>query len=339
MFVQVASFAVLTTRLYEVLGQPSHGQIDRRITEAVEEPDQQPGLSLARLVLGLAAAAVVATSLGAWLLHSVRMEDNVLVIAHRGGAKVAPENTIAAFTRAIQDGADQVELDVQETADGEVVVIHDSDLMKIAGVDLRIWDATLEQIGEIDIGSHFSVEFRDQRIPRLADALQLCKGKVTVNIELKYYGHDKQLEQRVAEIVEAAGMESQIVAMSLEYEAVQKMKQLRPKWTVGLLTATAIGDVTKLDADFLAVSSSMASRQFIRRARGRRKPVYVWTVNDPIQLSRMISMGVDGVITDEPGLARSVLARRAQMSPVERLLINLAFWIGAVPNGAAAAPQ
>jgi glycerophosphoryl diester phosphodiesterase len=108
---------------------------------------------------------------------------------------------------------------------------------------------------------------------------------------------------------------------------------------VGLLTATAIGDVTKLDADFLAVSSSMASRQFIRRARGRRKPVYVWTVNDPIQLSRMISMGVDGVITDEPGLARSVLARRAQMSPVERLLINLAFWIGAVPNGAAAAPQ
>lgn len=339
MFVQVASFAVLTTRLYEVLGQPSHGQIDRRITEAVEEPDQQPGLSLARLVLGLAAAAVVATSLGAWLLHSVRMEDNVLVIAHRGGAKVAPENTIAAFTRAIQDGADQVELDVQETADGEVVVIHDSDLMKIAGVDLRIWDATLEQIGEIDIGSHFSVEFRDQRIPRLADALQLCKGKVTVNIELKYYGHDKQLEQRVAEIVEAAGMESQIVAMSLEYEAVQKMKLLRPKWTVGLLTATAIGDVTKLDADFLAVSSSMASRQFIRRARGRRKPVYVWTVNDPIQLSRMISMGVDGVITDEPGLARSVLARRAQMSPVERLLINLAFWIGAVPNGAAAAPQ
>jgi glycerophosphoryl diester phosphodiesterase len=108
---------------------------------------------------------------------------------------------------------------------------------------------------------------------------------------------------------------------------------------VGLLSAKAVGDLTKLDADFLAVNVGMASRQFIRRAHGRGKLVYVWTVNDPVRLSHMMSLGVDGVITDEPTLARSVLETRAQMSSVERLLITLVFWLGAVPRDAAAESQ
>ena len=83
----------------------------------------------------------------------------------------------------------------------------------------------------------------------------MCKGKIRLNIELKYYGHDERLEQRVVELVEAQGMESAIVIMSLKKEAVLKMKALRPTWTVGLLTSVAVGDITKVSADFLAVNS------------------------------------------------------------------------------------
>ena len=165
-------------------------------------------------------------------------------------------------------------------------------------------------------------------MPRLADVLAVCRGKVHVVIELKYYGHDQHLERKVVEIVEAHKMQSDIVTMSLQQQGVDRMKQLRPAWDAGLLTAVAVGDVARARADFLAVKATLASRAFIRSAHGQNKRVFVWTVNDPITMSTMIGRGVDGIITDRPALARQVLAERAELSSVERLLINLAGVLG-----------
>jgi glycerophosphoryl diester phosphodiesterase len=111
----------------------------------------------------------------------------------------------------------------------------------------------------------------------------------------------------------------------LKYDAVKKMKQLRPQWTVGLLTAVAIGDLTTQDqADFLAVNMDLATRKFIRAAHAANKEVFVWTVNEPISISTMAGRGVDSIITDKPALARQVLKHRKNLSSVERLLIELA---------------
>ena len=99
---------------------------------------------------------------------------------------------------------------------------------------------------------------------------------------------------------------------------------LRPDWTVVLLSAQILGDLTLLDADFFAVNQGMASADLLRRARALEKQVYVWTLNDPVSMWRMMSLGVAGVITDEPALARAVLAKRAELSPVERLLVRTA---------------
>jgi glycerophosphoryl diester phosphodiesterase len=95
-----------------------------------------------------------------------------------------------------------------------------------------------------------------------------------------------------------------------------------------LLSATAIGDLTRLDADFLAIAMAMASGGFVRRAHEAGKQVFVWTVNDPVSMSRMMSMGVDGVITDEPEMARKVLADRAALGSAERLLLHTALLFG-----------
>jgi glycerophosphoryl diester phosphodiesterase len=116
--------------------------------------------------------------------------------------------------------------------------------------------------------------------------------------------------------------------MSLKLPGIQKLKALRPDWTAGLLAATAVGDLSRLDVDFLAVNAGMASPRFIRRARAAGKPVFVWTINDALSLSHWMSMGVDGVITDEPALARQVLAERASLSPAERLLLGAALFFG-----------
>ncbi|MEO2026579.1 MAG: glycerophosphodiester phosphodiesterase family protein, partial [Fuerstiella sp.] len=148
----------------------------------------------------------------------------------------------------------------------------------------------------------------------------------------KYYGHDDQLEQRVAEIVEEHGMAADVIAMSLKVDAVTKMKQLRPAWKVGLLLSVYAGNLKKLNADFVAVNAGFANRSFIRAAHDSGKEVYVWTVNDSATMSTLIGRGVDGLITDKPALARLVLEHRSQMSVPERLMMELAGVLGVVPE-------
>ena len=141
---------------------------------------------------------------GVLLLNSAHVTDDVAVVAHRGASGAAPENTLAAVRGAIADGADWIEIDVQETADGEVVVIHDRDLMKLAGVGLDTKDATLAELEQIDVGSWFDPVFAGERVPTLRAVLEEARGKAGVVIELKYYGHQQRLEARVAELVDRA---------------------------------------------------------------------------------------------------------------------------------------
>ena len=284
--------------------------------------------SAAPWIIGALAATTLAVVAGLWLLREIKPGDTVLVIAHRGAAGAAPENTLASVSRAIDENSDWVEIDVQETRDGEVVVVHDSDFMKLAGNPLKIWEGDLAEIRQIDIGSWFDPAFSDQRVPTLREVLDAIKGRSKLVIELKYYGHDQQLEQRVVDIVEQAGMSRDVVVMSLKLQGIQKLKALRPDWTAGLLAASAVGDLSRLDVDFLAVNQAMANRAFIRRAHAAGKRVFVWTINDALSLSRWMSMGVDGVITDEPALARQVLAQRADMSSAERLMLSAALFFG-----------
>ena len=295
--------------------------------EAAAAPIRRRGLRVA-LVAGLLIALIALLGGVADFLR-YKPDDEIQIIAHRGAAGARPENTMAAFDQAIKDKATWVELDVQESADGEVVVMHDSDYMKIAGIDLKTWDATLDELADIDIGSWFDPDYASERTPLLRDVLELAKDSGSgVLIELKYYGHDEMLEQRVAEVVEDTGMTDQVRAMSLKYDAVQKMKALRPNWKVGLLATATVGELPALEADFLAVNTATASFGLVRDAREAGKEVYVWTVNDPLSMSQMASLGVSGLITDEPALAREVLEQRAALSAAERLVLALGSRLG-----------
>ncbi|MEM8570435.1 MAG: glycerophosphodiester phosphodiesterase family protein [Pseudomonadota bacterium] len=289
-----------------------NGVFDERLGETsmpVAQP-VRPSFLLARgWGLGLAILGVMVVSAfgtvqaAAALSERLRSDADVVVIAHRGAAALRPENTLASVEKAIEDGADWIEIDVQESADGQVVVAHDSDFMKAAGNPLKVWDATMDDLAQIDIGSWFDPAYADQRVPLLRDVLLAAKDRANVLIELKFYGHDTDLEGRTIAIVEELGMQDQIATMSLKYPSVQEMKALRPGWPAGVLAATAIGDLTGLEGDFLAVSLAEVSPRLVARAQEAGKDIYVWTVNDAVTMSRMISMGVDGVITDDPALA------------------------------------
>ena len=288
-------------------------------------------ISAGRLI-GLILVASLLTGLAFSItMGRLDIENHTMVIAHRGASADAPENTLAALELAIEQGADWVEIDVQETRDGEVVVIHDSDLKKIGGSGLKVYESSLPDLQNVDIGSWKDPSFSDQRIPTLLQVLALCKNRIKVVIELKYYGREERLEERVAQLVEAAGMQDQIVVMSLSYPGILNMKSLRPDWTVGLLSSVAIGDITSLQADFFAVNANFANRAFVKRVHNRKRQVMVWTVNDPVSMSAMMSKGVDGIITDKPGLASAVRTERNELETHERIMIQLASLIGRQP--------
>ena len=298
--VSAALFALILVRLFLTTGPATQLHLPVPFSDELEIQGKRFRVSWATLVGGLAVAVLMASGLAYLLMRDTRTDRPVLVIAHRGASASAPENTLAAFRRAGEEHADFVELDVQESSDGVVVVAHDRDLMKVARSPLQIWSSTEKQLREVDIGSFFSDAFKDERVPTLAEALAACKGVSRVDIELKDYGKSQRLEEHVVELVEAAGMQNDIITMSLNRHMIEKMKHLQPGWMAGLLAAKAIGDPSRLPFDFFAVESRMATRSFIRAAHAAHKPVYVWTVNDPQRMIRMIGLGVDGLITDRP---------------------------------------
>ncbi|MBA2113465.1 glycerophosphodiester phosphodiesterase [Bremerella alba] len=325
------TFATMLFTLYQTPGQGSQVDLAAQFEREVANYTG-PQITRARLAAVAVIGILIAILIGTAALESVQLEDNVQIMAHRGASSKAPENTLASFQQAIDDGADWIELDVQETADGQVVVMHDSDFMKLSKNPLKIWDATSSDLSEIDIGTWYGPDFADQRVATLAEVLALCKDKIGVNIELKYYGHDQKLEQRVADVVDQQGMNEQVMAMSLKRTGVEKMKAIRPQWKVGLLMSVAAGNLNKLEADFMAVNASFANALLIDQAHDNGKQVYVWTVNDAATMSTMISRGVDGILTDKPELARSVLRQRAEMSTPQRLLLEFSGLLGIEPQ-------
>jgi len=319
--VSAALFALILVRLFLATTPAARLHLPVPFRNEFEIEGKRFRISWAALVGGFVVAIVIASGLAYLLMKDTWTDRPVLVFAHRGASASAPENTLASFRRAAEEHADFVELDVQESSDGVVVVAHDRDLMKVARSPLQIWSSTEQQLRQVDIGSSFSAKFKDERVPTLTEALAVCKGVCRMNIELKDYGKSQHIEERVVELVEAAGMQKDIVTMSMNHRMVENMKRLRPNWTAGLLAAKAIGAPSRLPFDFLAVESRVATRSFIRSVHAAHKPVYVWTVNDPQRMVRMIGLGADGLITDRPALAREVLAHYTEMTQAERLLL------------------
>jgi len=318
-----ALFPLLVVRLYRSVAGP--GQLRPQIADQGTLGEKASWKIPGKTFLWAGAAALVVIAVGGYMtMRGLDWGDHAQIIAHRGGAAVAPENTMAAFKRGITDGADWLELDVQENADGVVVINHDRDFMRVAGADLEVWKATDADLANLDVGSHFGIGYSNQRAPTLREVLELSKGQAGVFIELKYYGHNRSLEEKVVDLVEKTGTESNIVIMSLEYDGVRRTAALRPKWTYGLLNTVALGDLTHLDVNFLALIANAATYRTVRYAHSRGMKVYAWTIDDPVQMSVMMSRGVDGIITNQVTLARQVQELRAKLTPLGRFLVWMA---------------
>lgn len=232
------------------------------------------------------------------------------ITAHRGSSRTAPENTIPAIEAAVEEMADSVEIDVQMTADGVVVLGHDASLKRVAGVNRSIASMTFEELEKLDVGSWFSSEYAGTRIPSLSEVLELCSQKISLNIEIKYVGKNSELPEKTAEMVREYGMENQCVITSTNLSYLKRVKEALPEIRTGYIISAAYGNFySSEDVDFISIRSGFVTSALMQNAHEQGKAVYAWTVNTKSEMERLTLLGVDGIITDRPVLAREIVYR------------------------------
>lgn len=256
-----------------------------------------------------------------------------LIIAHRGASKHAPENTFAAFKRAIDAGADGIELDVRLAKDGVAVVFHDSSLKRIAGRKGKISHFTSKELGSIDAGSWFNrtapkladPSYENESVRTLAETLEFLKGfGGRIYIELKCKEADaKALAKAVSSTICDAPLLPQIIVKSFKLSALPYVKKFCPAVRTAALFAPKIKNILRKDkhllrlatdagADEISLHYSLATRKLMKKAAKRDLRVIIWTADHPRWIRRALKLGLDAVITNDP--ARLVERRRQLLS-------------------------
>ena len=248
------------------------------------------------------------------------------ITAHRGGAWKAPENTISALQYTIDSGADYAEVDVQETKDGELILLHDDSLKRTAGVKKNVWDMTLKQIEKLDAGASFHKKFRGEKIPEFTEVLKFCKGRLDLNIEIKYNGKNKGIVNKVVRAIKENHFEDHCVVTSMNYQFLKQIKKIAPEIRTGYIMTMTYGGVQGMEAaDFFSVKHTYVDEKFVTQAHALGKEVHVWTVNYKGDAKRMLDIGADNIITDDPIMVRKVQNRESGSSTGYVELLKYAF--------------
>ena len=239
-----------------------------------------------------------------------------LNIAHRGASGHAPENTMAAFRLAIEMGADRIELDIHQTADDHLVVLHDFSLQRTAGDRRPVQTLSLKQIKNFDVGLWWDKTFRGERVPTLDDVLSFARNRIQIQIELKrgsslYPG----IEKRLIETIARHEAEHCTSVSSFEIAGLKTLRGLDDKIPLGLLTRKTVPreimvEAVSLKVQSIHISTRRLSKTLLTQAHSVGLPVYAYTVNRPPLMSRFLDMGVDGLFTNYPDRLREILRSR-----------------------------
>ena len=321
-FAQVAGACLLTVHFFD----DRSGGRGRAWAEAVEDAAAQR-LRVPAWGWGLGLLAVMAglTVLGVRLWHEVRIEHVVSVTAHRGSSRDAPENTLAAVRKAIEQGADYAEIDIHLTADGVPVVLHDEDLQRLAGVARRPGELSLAELQRIDVGSRFSPEFAGETVPTLAAMIDTARGRIRLNIELKPTDRGRArdlLATAVADLIRSRDFEAECFLTSLDPEAVAAARRRNSRLRTGAIVSVAVGDMSRLPVDILSVRTGLITDRLLGRAHAAGKEVHAWTIDDPKTMGELIDQGVDGLITNDPVAALAVRRERQELPAWERVTLG-----------------
>lgn len=232
----------------------------------------------------------------------------MLVIAHRGASGHCPENTLAAFRKALEMGAKAIELDVHQTLDHELVVCHDNDLRRTGRDRRQLKNLHWEEAKAVDVGSWFSPRFSSERLPLLAEVYDLLPPHVELHLEIKkgsslYPG----IEERVVDLLHKRRARERTLVSSFDHEALYSVRSLDENARLGYLLGltrlpVAFREMKELGAESLNLSLRQANSRVIKAAKDRGFKVYVYTVNAPADRDKLQRLGADGIFSNYPEL-------------------------------------
>ncbi|MGL6167467.1 MAG: glycerophosphodiester phosphodiesterase [Fusobacteriaceae bacterium] len=228
------------------------------------------------------------------------------ILAHRGSSGSAPENTISAFKKAILDGCDGFEFDVQQTKDGKMVVFHDWTLERTSNGKGYLREHTLEELKMLDVGSWFHEKFNGERIPTLEETLDIIPNHLLINIELKEeFSRERGSEKILLDILKKYKNKN-IIVSSFSHNLLKNLKQLESSIRIGLLVESHLLNLDKyienLGFDIVAYhpSKSFVSEKDIKYLKSKKIDVNVWTVNSVEDVKVLKNMGATRIITNFP---------------------------------------
>lgn len=275
-------------------------------TPSGRTPNGRP-LRLAIIVGGLVVVAALAVH--SYAVIDERSTGETTILAHRGFTEGGVENTVPALEAAIDAQADVVELDVQQTADGEWVLMHDPDLKRLAGLDTRIADLAQADATQIEVKDEAG---NTATIPSLEEYLQRASdGGQTLLIEVKVHGGETpDYLDRLIATVDGYGGQNDHYFHTLSAKVVDEMKQQYPDRAIGYIVPLSYGGApVESSADFLVVEQAVYSHDVLHTVHASGKELYVWTVEDPRDMRHLFRDGVDGIISDRPDLGLAELER------------------------------
>ncbi len=183
------------------------------------------------------------------------------------------------------------------------------------------------ELRDLDAGSWFAPEFAGERVPTLQEAIDVARGRIKLNIELKFNGHDQYLTERVVQILEDERFTDGALVSSLELAGLRMVRNLNPSLRTGHMIYGARGDIARLDVDFLSLSERLITSDLVASIQRAGKEVHVWTVDHAGRMSALIDLGVDNITTNDPARLRAVIDERAALSDAEKLLLAFGNWL------------
>jgi len=248
-------------------------------------------------------------------MSNFRYPDRTLNLGHRGASKAAPENTLAAFQKAREMGADGVELDVMLCEDGEVVVMHDYTVDRTTNGHGQVKDLTLAQLKALDAGSWFGAQFAGERVPTLREVCVWAGQEMLLNIELKSVDlGGSELERKTIALVHEYGLEGRVVLSSFNPFSLWRVKRIDPSLHTGLLYAADLPVYLSrawlrplAHPDALHPHHAMVNEAYLRWARNKGYRVNVWTPDEVDDLARMLAYEVNIIITNRPDVLTAML--------------------------------
>lgn len=228
-----------------------------------------------------------------------------LAIAHRGASGRAPENTHAAFAAALALGAGAIELDCQLSADGELVVIHDETLDRTTDGRGPVGDRTWQELARLDAGSWFAAAYAGERIPRLAEVIEQVRRRALLNVEIKSARDLGRIEAKLIALVLDMDATREVVFSSFHWEALRRLRAAAPWARLGVLCDDdprrgGLALAVELRGEAVIPGRRWVDGRVVAEAHARGFGVWVWTVNEPGEMRRLLALGVDAIFSDWP---------------------------------------